>query len=251
MSHHSISAQELGFTYPDGTAALESISFEIGHGESVAIVGANGAGKSTLLMHLNGILSPTRGSVRVGDVPVTKETLSNVRKSVGFVFQDPDDQLFMPTVYEDVSFGPMNLGLPQADVDARALDALERVGATALKDRPPYRLSGGEKRAVAIATVLAMCPNALVLDEPSSNLDPRARRRLIELLSTFEHTKIIATHDLDLALDLCERTIVISQGRVAADGPTRQIFEDEELLDACHLEKPLAMQGCPVCSGSR
>ena len=139
----------------------------------------------------------------------------------------------------------MNLGLPQPDVDARTLDALARVGATLLKDRPPYRLSGGEKRSVAIATVLAMCPNALILDEPSSNLDPRARRRLIEFLGTFEHTKIIATHDLDLALDLCERTIVISSGNVAADGPTREIFEDEGLLDACHLEMPLVMQGCP------
>ncbi|NTU71782.1 MAG: ABC transporter ATP-binding protein [Coriobacteriia bacterium] len=247
MSHHSISVSELGFVYPDGTTALESVSFEIGHGESVAIVGANGAGKSTLLMHLNGVLSPTRGTVRIGDVPVNKETLSDVRKSVGFVFQNPDDQLFMPTVMEDVSFGPMNLGLPAADVSARALDALERVGATKLADRPPYRLSGGEKRSVAIATVLAMCPNALVLDEPSSNLDPRARRRLIELLATFEHTKIIATHDLDLALDLCERTIVISRGTVAADGPTREIFEDATLLDACHLERPLALQGCPVC----
>ncbi len=247
MSHHSISVCELGFAYPDGTPALEDVSFEIGHGESVAIVGANGAGKSTLLMHLNGVLSPTRGTVRIGDVPVNKDTLSDVRKSVGFVFQNPDDQLFMPTVYEDVAFGPMNLGLPPADVEARSMDALERVGAARLRDRPPYRLSGGEKRSIAIATVLAMCPNVLVLDEPSSNLDPRARRSLIELLGSFEHTKIIATHDLDLALDLCERTIVISQGSVAADGPTEVIFDDADLLDACHLERPLVMQGCPVC----
>ena len=250
MSHHSISVCELGFSYPDGTPALKSISFEIGHGESVAIVGANGAGKSTLLMHLNGILTPSRGSVRIGDVPVSKDTLSDIRKAVGFVFQNPDDQLFMPTVYEDVAFGPMNLGLPAADVEQRAADALERVGVTKLRDRPPYRLSGGEKRSVAIATVLAMCPNVLVLDEPSSNRDPQARRRLIELLATFEHTKIIASHDLDMALDLCERTIVISQGEVAADGPTREIFEDAGLLDACHLERPLVMQGCPVCGES-
>ena len=250
MSHHSISVRELGFSYPDGTPALKSVSFEIGHGESVAIVGANGAGKSTLLMHLNGILTPSSGSVRIGDVPVSKDTLPDIRKAVGFVFQNPDDQLFMPTVWEDVAFGPMNLGLPEVDVTRRAADALERAGVTKLKDRPPYRLSGGEKRSVAIATVLAMCPNVLVLDEPSSNLDPLARRRLIELLASFEHTKIIASHDLDLALDLCERTIVISQGEVAADGPTREIFEDAGLLDACHLEKPFVMQGCPVCGAS-
>ncbi len=251
MSHHSISVRELGFSYPDGTPALKSVSFEIGHGESVAIVGANGAGKSTLLMHLNGILTPSRGTVRVGDVPVSKETLADIRKAVGFVFQNSDDQLFMPTVYEDVAFGPMNLGLPQEDVESRALDALNRVGAAKLKDRPPYRLSGGEKRSVAIATVLSMCPNVLVLDEPSSNLDPLTRRRLIELLATFEHTKIIATHDLDLALDLCSRTIVISEGAVASDGPTREVFEDADLLEACHLERPLVMQGCPLCGTTR
>jgi cobalt/nickel transport system ATP-binding protein len=251
MSHHSISVRDLGFVYPDGTSALEGVSFEIGHGESVAVVGANGAGKSTLLMHINGLLSPTHGDVRIGDVPVGKGTLAEVRKSVGFVFQDPDDQLFMPTVYDDVAFGPANLGLPRDTVDSRVSDALERVGASSLRDRPPYRLSGGEKRSVAIATVLSMCPNLLVLDEPSSNLDPRARRRLIELLASFEHTKIIATHDLDLALDLCERTIVMSKGTLAADGPTRAVFEDAALLDACSLERPLAMQGCPVCGASR
>lgn len=250
MSHHSISVEDLGFAYPDGTVALDGVSFEIGHGESIAIVGANGAGKSTLLMHMNGILSPARGSIRIGDVPVNNDTLPDIRKTVGMVFQDPDDQLFMPTVYEDVAFGPMNLNLPLADVDARVKDALGRVEALHLKDRPPYRLSGGEKRAVAIATVLAMCPSILVMDEPSSNLDPKARRRLIELLATFEHTKIIATHDLDMALDLCERTIVISGGTVAADGPTREIFANDGLLDTCQLERPLVMQGCPVCGGS-
>ena len=248
MSHHSIDVINLGFAYPDGTNALSDVSFHVGHGESVAIVGANGAGKSTLLMHLIGILSPTRGDVRIGDVPVTRDTLADIRKAVGMVFQDPDDQLFMPTVAEDVAFGPTNLGLPVADVEARVTDALTRVEALHLADRPPYRLSGGEKRAVAIATVLAMHPNLLVMDEPSSNLDPRARRRLIDLLATFEHTKIIATHDLDMAADLCERTIVISNGMVAADGPTADIFADDALLAASQLERPLAMQSCPVCA---
>ena len=247
MSHHSIEVAGLGFAYPDGTAALSGVSFQIGHGESVALVGANGAGKSTLLMHLMGFLLPTAGTVRVGDVPVTKSTLADIRKTVGMVFQDPDDQLFMPTVYEDVAFGPMNLGLPPEEVETRVSDALSRVGAERLRDRPPYRLSGGEKRAVAIATVLAMCPSLLIMDEPSSNLDPRARRRLIELLATFEHTKIIATHDLDLAMDLCDRTIVMSGGTVTADGPTRELFANDALLDASGLERPLGLQACPVC----
>ena len=250
MSHHRIEVDELGFAYPDGTAALDGVTFHVGHGEAIALVGANGAGKSTLLMHLNGILTPARGTVRVGDVPVTTKTLSNIRRAVGMVFQNPDDQLFMPTVYEDVAFGPMNLGLPREDIDARVAEALEQVGALALKDRPPYRLSSGEKRAVAIATVLAMCPDILVLDEPTSNLDPRARRRLIRQLATFKHTKIIATHDLDMALDLCERTIVMSGGTITADGPTRQVFADDALLERSGLERPLSMQGCPVCGDS-
>jgi len=247
MTHHSIDVADLTFAYPDGTRALSGVSFHVGHGESIAIVGANGAGKSTLLAHLVGIHDPQSGAVCIGDVPVTRETLADVRRSVGMVFQDPDDQLFMPTVGDDVAFGPMNLGLPADKIEERVTHALARVGAVALRDRPPYRLSGGEKRAVAIATVLAMSPNVLVMDEPSSNLDPRARRRLIGLLGGFEHTKLIATHDLDLALSLCERTIVLNGGRVAADGPTREIFADEALLDACGLERPPALQACPVC----
>jgi len=247
MSHHRIAVTDLTFSYPDGTPALDSVTFEITHGESVAIVGANGAGKSTLLMHLNGFLWPTSGTVEIGDIPVTKGTLDGIRKTVGMVFQDPDDQLFMPTVYEDVAFGPVNLGLPAEEIDVRVTSALERVDILKLKDRPPYRLSGGEKRAAAIATVLAMWPNVLVMDEPTSNLDPRARRRLIELLGTFEHTKMIATHDLDLALELCDRTIVMSDGRIVADGPTREIFGDDGLLDAAGLERPLSMRVCPVC----
>lgn len=250
MSHHSIEVSELGFSYPDGPPALDGVSFRIVHGESVAVVGANGAGKSTLLMHLNGVLTPARGTVRIGDVPVTRKTVRDIRKTVGMVFQDPDDQLFMPTVYEDVAFGPMNLGLPPEDIDARVQAALTQVGALSLADRPPYRLSGGEKRAVAIATVLSMLPDILVMDEPSSSLDPRARRRVIELLRSFSHTKIIATHDLDLALDVCERTIVMSGGTIIADGPTLAIFRDEALLQQGGLEAPMSMQGCPVCAGA-
>jgi cobalt/nickel transport system ATP-binding protein len=247
MSHHSITVTDLSYTYPDGTPALDHVTFEITHGESVAIVGANGAGKSTLLLQLTGCLPPTQGSVRIGDVPITKGTVQNIRKAVGMVFQDSDDQLFMPTVYDDVAFGPTNMGLPPEDIEARVHDALARVGAPHLKDRPPYRLSGGEKRAVAIATVLAMSPNVLILDEPSSNLDPRARRRLIELLGTFTHTKIIATHDLDMALALCERTIVMNAGGIAADGPTTEVFTDDALLEVSRLERPLILRPCPVC----
>ena len=242
MSHHIVEVQDLRFAYPDGNEALSGLSFRIHHGESVAIVGANGAGKSTLLLHLNGCLVPKQGTVRIGDFPLTEKTLSDVRRTVGMVFQDPDDQLFMPTVYDDVAFGPLNLGLPFDEVDARVRAALATVGGEHLAKRPPYRLSGGEKRAVAIATVLSMSPNILVLDEPTSNLDPRARRNLITLLHGFEHTKIIATHDLDMVMDLCGRTIVMHRGHILADGPTRDIFADDRLLDEGHLERPLSLR---------
>lgn len=246
MSHHIVEAKQLSYTYPDGTKAINDISFRITHGESVAIVGENGAGKSTLLLHLNGYLMPTEGSLRIGDYILTKETLKEIHRTVGMVFQDPDDQLFMPTVYDDVAFGPVNLGLPADQIEERVNHALETVGMLHIKNRPPYRLSAGEKRAAAIATVLSMSPNILVMDEPSSNLDPRTRRKLIELLATFSHTKIIATHDLDMAVDLCERTIVIHEGKIAADDKTEVIMQDDNLLHKCSLEKPLRMQICPV-----
>jgi cobalt/nickel transport system ATP-binding protein len=249
MSHHIVAVNELHYRYADGTEALRGVTFRIHHGESVAIVGANGAGKSTLLLHLNGYLTPQRGEVRIGDFPLTRATVQNIRRTVGMVFQDPDDQLFMPTVEEDVAFGPLNLGFPAEEVEQRVCAALQQVNALHLRERPPHRLSGGEKRAVAIATVLAMSPGILVMDEPSTGLDPRARRLLIDRLASFCHTKIIATHDLDLVLDLCQRTIVIHDGRVTADGPTETIFKDDALLAASHLEKPLRLQGCPVCSG--
>jgi len=248
MSHHIVEAQQLCYSYPDGTLALDRVSFRIEHGDSVAIVGANGAGKSTLLQHLNGCLSPVSGTVRIGDFPITPRTLNAVRRSVGMVFQDPDDQLFMPTVFDDVAFGPLNQGFPPQEAEARAMRALETVGAAHLRDRPPYKLSGGEKRTVAIATVLSMSPDVLVMDEPTASLDPRSRQALIELLDRFEHTKIIATHDLDMALDLCARTIVLREGRIAADGPTEQLMRDGVLLEQSGLALPLRMQACPVCS---
>ena len=247
MSHHIVEVKNLRHVYPDGTVALRDVSFRITHGESVAVIGANGAGKSTLLLHLNGYLSPTGGEVLIGDYPLTRETLVEVRRTVGMVFQDPDDQLFMPTVYDDVAFGPLNLGFPSEEADRRVLDALARVGIVHLKDKPPYRLSGGEKKRAAIATVLSMSPDILVMDEPTAGLDPSARRQLMGLLQAFTHTKIFTSHDLDMVLELCERTIILWEGSVAADGPTREIFRDETLLAACRLEKPLSMQGCPVC----
>jgi cobalt/nickel transport system ATP-binding protein len=241
MSHHIVEMKNLDFAYPDGTIALQGISFRITHGESVALIGANGAGKSTLLLHLNGFLAPTQGTIRIGDVPVTKSTLFSIRRIVGMVFQNPDDQLFMPRVYDYVAFGPLNLGLPLEEVDERVLNALSQVGLSHVKDKPPYRLSEGQKRSVAIATVLSMSPDILVMDEPSSNLDPKSRRNLINLLKSFTHTKIVATHDLDMVLDLCERTIILHQGRIAADGKTMDLLQNESLLDQCHLEKPLRM----------
>jgi len=247
MSHHIVEVKDLSHVYPDGTTAVRDVSLRIIHGESVAIVGANGAGKSTLLHHLNGYLAPTSGVVRIGDYPLTKDTLREVRRTVGMIFQDPDDQLFMPTIYDDVAFGPFNLGLPRDEVEKRVQDALDRLGIAHLKDKPPFKLSAGEKRRAAIASVLSMTPDILVLDEPTNGLDPLGRRQIIAILKKFTHTKIIATHDLDLVLDLCPRTIVLNSGQIRSDGPTLAVFQDDSLLAECHLERPLSMQGCPVC----
>jgi cobalt/nickel transport system ATP-binding protein len=249
MSHHIVEVRNLRHVFPDGAVALREVSFRISHGESVALIGANGAGKSTLLLHLNGVLAATGGEVRIGDSLLTKATLPDIRRTVGMVFQDPDDQLFMPTVYDDVAFGPLNLGLSGEDLEQRVRDALDRVGIGQLRDKAPYHLSGGEKKRVAIATVLAMAPDILVMDEPTSGLDPCARRQLMGLLREFSHTRIFTSHDLDMVLDLCERTIVLHEGEVMADRPTIEIFRDDALLARCRLEKPLSMQGCPVCSG--
>jgi cobalt/nickel transport system ATP-binding protein len=248
MSHHIVDIIDLCHTYSDGTEALRGVSFRITHGESVAIIGANGAGKSTLLLHLNGYLKATSGAIRIGDFPLTKGTLPEIRRTVGMVFHDPDDQLFMPTVFDDVAFGPLNLGLIGADVDQRVGNALERVGAAHLRTKPPYRLSGGEKKRVAIATVLAMSPDILVMDEPTSGLDPYGRRQLMQLLKDFHHTKIFTSHDLDMVLEVCPRTIILHKGIIAADGPTEEIFLNTALLEKCHLEQPLSMQGCPLCN---
>lgn len=250
MTRPIIDASDLRYRYPDGTEALRGVTFRVLPGESVALVGANGAGKSTLLQHLIGTVFPSSGALEVGGHPVDPSHLPELRRRVGMVFHDPDDQLFMPTVAQDVAFGPQNLGLAPAEVEARVRGALETVDALALAKKPPYRLSAGEKRRVAIATALAMEPEILVMDEPTSGLDPRSRRHLAELLKVFGHTMVVATHDLDLVLDLCPRTLVIHEGTLMADGPTREIFRNEQLLATCRLEKPLSMQGCPICGAS-
>ncbi|NLI91997.1 MAG: energy-coupling factor ABC transporter ATP-binding protein [Peptococcaceae bacterium] len=251
MSHHKLEAKELHFTYPDGNKAVNGISFMVSHGEAVGIIGANGAGKSTLLMLLMGVIFPQKGEVIVGDVHVTKKTLSMIRQRLGMVFQDPDDQLFMTTVYDDVAFGPRNYKLEEKEVEERVLKALELVGILHLKDRSPYKLSGGEKRAAAIASVLSMQPDVLIMDEPTAALDPKSRRRVIQLLKSFKHTKIITSHDLDMILEICERILVIKEGEIVADGETREILSNAELLDSCGLEMPFSLQDCPLCGSQK
>ncbi len=248
MSHHKLEVKDLKFSYPDGHEAIKNISFTIHHSESVGIIGANGAGKSTLLMLLMGIIFPQVGEVMVGDIHVTKKTLPLIRQRLGLVFQDPDDQLFMTTVYDDVAFGPRNYKLDEDEVKRRVENALDLVGILHLQNKAPFKLSGGEKRMAAIAAVLSMQPDVLIMDEPTAALDPKARRRVINLLKTFNHTKIITTHDLDMIFDTCHRIIIIKNGEVAADGETYQILSNAKLLDECGLELPLSLQGCPKCS---
>ena len=242
MSHHKIEARNLEFSYPDGFKAIKDISFTIHHGQSVAIIGANGSGKSTLLNLLLGINFPSNGQVLVGDVAITKKTLAMMRQRLQLVFQNSDDQLFTTSVYDDVAFGPRNYNLSAAEVEERVTNSLRQVGIEHLKDRAPYKLSGGQKKAAAIATILAMAPDVLIMDEPTSGLDPKSRRRLIEILNSFDHTKIITSHDLDLVLETCEITIVINEGQVAAIGSTSDILADKQLLESCDLEVPLSMQ---------
>lgn len=242
MSHHIVELKDVHFRYPDGTEALKGIFFRIFHGESVGIAGANGSGKTTLLLNLSGHLLPTKGEVSIGELLLSKKTRQEIRKKVGFIFQRPNDQLFMPTVYEDVAFGPINLGLTPEKVDERVRNTLEMVGCLHLINRPPHRLSEGQKSAVAIATVMAMNPDILIMDEPASNLDPKSRRQLINLLKGFKHTKIIASHDLDLILDVCERCMIIKDGKIVADGPAEEVLSNETLLEENSLELPLSRQ---------
>jgi cobalt/nickel transport system ATP-binding protein len=248
MHHNPISIQNLSYIYPDGTQALDKINLSIKPTERVALIGANGSGKSTLLLHLNGIIIPEAGEVTIGEWSINSENLQNIRNFVGLVFQNPDNQLFMPTVWEDVAFGPLNLGVKGEELIQRILQAMAAVDIDPqwYGQRYTNNLSGGEKKRIAIAGVLAMNPQVLVLDEPSAQLDPRSRRQLIELLQTLPLTQLIATHDLDLALDLCDRTVVLSQGKVVYDGPTEQVMSNPEFLDGHALESPLCYSR-PYC----
>ncbi|WP_258396511.1 energy-coupling factor ABC transporter ATP-binding protein [Streptomyces sp. Amel2xB2] len=234
----SLAVSGLAYAYPDGHQALFGVDLTVPRGERVALLGPNGAGKTTLVLHLNGILTAGAGSVAVAGLPVEPRHLAEIRRRVGIVFQDPDDQLFMPTVREDVAFGPATAGLRGAELDARVHEALARVGMEAHADRPPHHLSFGQRRRVAVATVLAMRPEILVLDEPSSNLDPASRRELADILLELDVTVLMVTHDLPYALQLCPRAVVLSDGVIVADGDTRELLCDEALLAAHRLELP-------------
>jgi len=238
----SLRVRDLRFAYPDGHVALRGVDLTVGRGERVALLGPNGAGKTTLVLHLNGVLhSGQGGSVEVGGLavdPADRAQLAEIRRRVGIVFQDPDDQLFMPTVAEDVAFGPANLGLRGAPLRERVDEALAAVGMSEHRDRAPHHLSFGQRRRVAVATVLAMRPEILVLDEPSSNLDPASRRELSEILLSLDVTILMVTHDLPYALQLCPRSVILDDGAVAADGATRAVLADTGLLERHRLELP-------------
>ena len=238
-----IVCENVSFSYSPDHPVLRNISFRIEKGESVGLIGANGAGKSTLMKVLLGLLIP-QGSVRVDGVPVEKRTLAEVRRKLGFVLQNSDNQMFMPTVYEDMIFAPLNYGLSREEAEARVDAALARLGLEALKHRHNHRISGGEKRMAAIATILAMEPQAILMDEPTSALDPYNRRVVIDIIRSLKQTRLITSHDLDMILDTCDRVILLSGGEIAADGPAQTLLRDKALLEAHRLELPLRLQGC-------
>ena len=228
----------LSYTYPDGHKALNDINFSIDQGESICVLGPNGAGKTTLILHLNGILGNLTGEIEVDGLKYTPENIGEIRKTVGVVFQDPDDQLFMPTVLEDVMFGPKNFGYTNEESEKNAVQALKMVGMNDSQDRAPHHLSFGQKRKVAIATVLASKPKLLVLDEPASNLDPASRRDLIEILKNLDISIILVTHDLPMALEICKRSLILNEGTIKEDSLTKAILQNEQLMKENRLELP-------------
>ncbi len=250
MSTPVLDLRGVAHAYPDGHQALYGVDLHVHAGERVALLGPNGAGKTTLVLHLNGILLPGAGSVTVSGLPVSRPNLAEIRRRVGIVFQDPDDQLFMPTVREDVAFGPRNLGLRGAALDHAVVGALEQVGMAEHVDRPPHHLSFGQRRRVAVATVLAMQPEILVLDEPSSNLDPASRRELADILRGLAVTVLMVTHDLPYALELCPRSVILDDGVVVADGDTADLLGDGELMRRHRLELPYGFDPRHVADGT-
>lgn len=228
--------ENLRLVYPDGTCAVEDLSLTLSEGESVALVGANGAGKTSLFLSLVGVLPIHSGTVTAGETILSKKTVNEIRRKIGLVFQNPDDQLFMPLVRDDVAFGPRNYGKSPAEVETIVAETLERLGISHLAEKSTTKMSGGEKRMAAIATVLAMDPQIMLLDEPTAFLDPKARRNLIRILNGLPHTKLIATHDLTFACEACSRVVVLADGRIAADGKPDQILYDRKLMDRCGIE---------------
>lgn len=242
MSHIHIDMEHVNFGYEKENDILKDISFHAGETDSIGLIGANGVGKSTFLKLLVGLHLDFTGSIRVEEIPVQKKTLSQIREKIGYVFQDSDSQLFMSTAYQDIAFAPRNYGLPENEVEKRVENALTMTGISHLRDKQIFKMSGGEKKLVSIATILSMTPDIILMDEPSIALDPRNRRNLINILNSFTHLKIIASHDLDLILDTCQRTVLMADGRIICDGATEEILNNKNLLEENGLELPLSMQ---------
>lgn len=242
MSHHLITFDNVGYEYDDGSFALDGISFQIHHGEKIGLLGANGAGKSTLIGALSGFIPVHHGGIFIGHLKVCESSLDTVRRTLGLVFQDPDDQLFMPTVYDDIAFGLKIIGVPEEDIDGRVRAALTVVDGLGMIDKPPYRLSLGQKKRVAIAGVIAMEPDVLVLDEPTSSLDPEARENVIRIIKSFTHSQLIATHDLDMVLEVCDRVVVLKDGKLVCCTTPAELFSDEKTLREYGLRLPLSMK---------
>jgi len=237
----AIELDNVYFTYPDKHEVLKGVTCSIKQGEKVALIGANGAGKSTLMSHLNGVQMATSGHIKIAGYEIQKSNLNQIRRQIGIVFQDPDDQLFSPTVFDDVAFGPLNLGLPKEKIEARVNEALSVVGLEGFENRSSFHLSFGERKRLALATVLSYQPDILVFDEPSTNMDPMNRRKLIKWLQASEKTILLCTHDLDIALDVCHRCLVLADGKIVADGPSKDILYNRTLLESNNLELPLAL----------
>ena len=234
----AVEVRHLSYKYPDGTAALEDVSFDIYEGESVGIIGPNGAGKTTLILHLNGVLNKQTGTINICGVNLGKNTIPEIRRKVGIAFQDPDDQLFMATVFDDIAFGPINMGLSRIEVAQRVKSALSKVGLNGYDNRISHHMSYGEKKKASIATILSMEPEIFIFDEPTANLDPRARRKIIEILCKLPATKIIASHDIEMILEICDRAILLDKGQVVINGQAKDILTNPILLEAHGSEAP-------------